>query len=195
MKTFIEFLAEMPYHTQGTYNPKVEMELLYSKRTLDRDFDVISSFSTVRGEFIYAKRKITTSGTTYVVLVPGGDKFKLICFVKFKIHPTIDVKNFKNPIQVDSAKMDDEYQGAGIVTALYALIVKSGHTVISDATQFTPGKELWKKIARESAKLGLKVYVVDGDRHQTYDGENIDDKFIWSTDIDYSKYDVLLIAK
>jgi len=193
MKTFLEFLAEMPYIPSSSSHYMVTMEPIHSMRTVKRDYEVIFQTKIHNEDLIYVKHQ---NWNLYKVLKKiDDDKVLVICQLKFKTKPTIDVKHFKGPIQVDSVYLDEAYRGYGIVTALYALIVKSGHTVISDATQFTPGKELWKKIARESVKLGLKVYVVDGDKHQTYDGENIDDKFIWSTDMDYSKYDVLLIAK
>ena len=63
------------------------------------------------------------------------------------------------------------------------------------------GVNLWKKLAREAIKSGVVVRLLD-DEHGylkdksgkviSYDSKNINDKEIWSSDLDFSKEHILL---
>jgi hypothetical protein len=93
-----------------------------------------------------------------------------------------------NPLQVQQAWTHPDFVRYGIATFLYATLVRSGFTVISDRIQYLGGQQLWKSMAK---KAGLGDYVVVVYNVETgyakdqngqvlmYDGSNIDDSIIW----------------
>lgn len=89
----------------------------------------------------------------------------------------------------------------GVGYQLYKSIVMSGTTLVSDYLQYRGGKELWLKVARMSKHDGFSVFVFkdSGMISDTsgipikYDGTNIPDSDIWSSDGVHKQ--VLLVAK
>lgn len=69
--------------------------------------------------------------------------------------------------------------------------------------QFEDGRQLWKKLAKESGN-GFSVYVLDDETGYLtgadgnpvkYDATNIDDDKIWSSGIEFHGYHIVLMAK
>ncbi len=105
-------------------------------------------------------------------------------------------------LQVDRVSVDSDLENIGIASFAYSALAKLGYVVLSDSTQFSDGKRLWKRMAAKAHLRDYKVFVLDdlfgfkrdrNGRPIEYDGRNIDEADIWSRGQDYSKYHVLLM--
>lgn len=133
---------------------------------------------------------------------------QIIFSIKFKSSTTL-VKvpselDSSKILQVDRTAIDPEYEGQGIASFVYISLAKAGYIIISDSSQFEPGAQLWKKLAREAHVKNYEIYVLDDEygfmkdengKIIKYDASNIDDAKIWSHDQDFSGSHILLTLK
>jgi len=209
-----EILTEAPYHHKETKPKKFKGEpWIISLSTVKRNYKVLNT-ETIKGEEIFY---LLLNGETLAGVFikqknktpPEDDhdvKFEIGLRLFFKKVKTLinipnDLKD-KKILQVNYVEADDAYEGAGIASKLYVELVKAGYAVISDTAQFDGGVNLWKKLAKNVVKSGVVVRLLDDDEHGylkdksgkviTYDAKNIDDKEIWSSDLDLSKEHILL---
>lgn len=198
LSRFKELIAESPYLHDGVYTWKGhDLHSGLSAGTIERQYNIIHTFLN-KGEHMTVIQ-LKSNSHLYHIVVPGGGRFIIVASLKFKQHPTI--KGFPNIMQVDSVSIEDAYGGRGIVTELYAWFAHQGHTLASDAAQFVPGKQLWKKFAGEAHRHGLKVHLFNGEeilkkngKPVEYDGTNVPDSEIWSSGHDFSKSETVLIS-
>lgn len=178
---------ESPYHTTGEYEHRQlkNVDPVYSEATLIRVFDKIGQVNLA--EFYLSKTK------AFAVAVDPTSRV-MYTHLSFKKIPTEKV-NLSNVLQVDGVMTGDSIQGLGMTAGLYVSLVKAGFVLVSDAVQFTPGKQLWKRVARDAASEGLKVTLYRDGKFITnhYDGVNVPDSEIWSSGDDYTHYHTLLV--
>lgn len=97
--------------------------------------------------------------------------------------------------QVELVATEMKQQGSGIAVALYELLVQaSGMKIVSDFEQMIGGKAVWKKLATRNVVDVLVWNTGTGEKHP-YNGNNIDDNEIWSSDPDRSMEVILLKAR
>ena len=116
-----------------------------------------------------------------IALAVDGDE--VIAEIKFK-KSSAKSKN----LSVDATITILERRRESIAKSLYFALAEKSYRIFSDSTQLTAGKALWKNLARDSAKYGLKVnlfhefknnYVEDANGVISYDGSNVPDTDIW----------------
>lgn len=182
----MEQIDETPYlETKGKFNIAELKDGSYSEASKKRLFNSIGKFQGMYELFLSKDQDYATA------LNPTGN---IICRLEFKKHPA-DIPGYDKILQVDGVSVDKEYQSSGIAGALYMAIVNNGHVVVSDSIQFIPGKELWKRIARESAGKGYKVQIYKSGKFidENYNGSNIPDSEIWTSGGNYSGTSTLMV--
>lgn len=215
MVTSKEILGETPYHHEGDYaQPREVAKMQFvSDSTLSRGYDKIGEFNTSAvGEVsIYLLKQGSSVLGTIKSEKQIGDTAvnsnRVVFFLRFKQFPTIvnyPIGITKNTVkQVDSAYVSSEFRGFGIASFVYSLMIANGYVVVSDSAQFTDGKELWKKMAKEAHAESYKIYIIDENGFLkddsgepiVYDGSNIDDAKIWTGGLDMSGEHILLMLK
>lgn len=114
----------------------------------------------------------------------------------------IDVKSIprlKNPFQVGLVETRDSHLGRGIAKNLYLFLIRIGYELVSDCEQYLGGYWLWKSLSRSDK---INVYVWDDLKKDylrddngkliRYNGSNIQEDEIWSTD--ESKLHTVLVS-
>jgi len=216
MVTSSEILCETSYHHEGEYTKPREIGKIQfvSDSTLSRGYSKIGELIGETGEQIdihFLKQGFSVIGVVKSKKQIGlkeEDSNRVIFFLRFKQSPTIVYYPEGIPKdkvkQVDSAYVSSVYRGFGIASYVYARMISLGYIVVSDSAQFTDGKELWKKMARQVHAMNYKIHIIDDengfmkDDQNTvivYDGSNIDDAKIWSGGMDMSGQHILLMLK
>jgi hypothetical protein len=67
----------------------------------------------------------------------------------------------KNPLHVKEVHVYVRVPGMALTPALYTLLIARGFTIVSDFTQGTGGKELWKRLAKSPSANNFKVQIWD----------------------------------
>ena len=207
-------LFEEPYeHTSGHHrDDQVEKYGQMSDDALKRDNIFLGTVDSRHGEKI---RIYALKEPKYAVirgLIDGHDelgrKTNFVVFaLRFKkkvqaiLPPSLDINSC---FQVNSVFISPEFRNEGISSTVYRYLTSKGLVIISDNTQFTDGKELWKKLVRDTALGEYKIFILDdeygfekdenGDPIE-YDGSNIKDSKIWTSGDDLSGYNKLLVMK
>jgi len=163
---------------------------------LAQDGNVVVAISKTHNSAIIATKTIRHD---------KADGFNIVGILELKENPQlgfpVDPTYLKQRkmLQVNLVTVADEARFMGVGSFLYSSLAQAGFTVISDTHQFKGGKELWKKLARARRKDEV-VYILNKGKILTdehgpieYNGENIPDNEIWSSD-EQHKY-VLLIYK
>lgn len=114
----------------------------------------------------------------------------------------IDIKSIpglKNPFQVGLVETRDSHLGRGIAKSTYLFLIRIGYELVSDCEQYLGGYWLWKSLSRSDK---INVYVWDDMKKDylrddngkliRYDGSNIPEDEIWSTD--ESKLHTVLVS-
>ena len=210
MKTS-EILSETPYLHDGDYTPRdYKKNTFISDRSLARDFKFLGSDVFVNDKiYFHIIDNLRVHGTTKQKKdKTNEDSNKIIFSLKFKTTKTInnipdDLKN-KNIVQVDSVYVDSEYSGIGIASYVYLMLADQGYVILSDSSQFEDGKQLWKKIARESNFDDYQIRILDVDEGYlkdkdgkiiSYDSSNVDDAKIWTSGANTNGEFILLSLK
>lgn len=211
-----EIMTESPYHTSGELIHQMEYSDSHymSDGSLNRLYDNIGSAElagNIVSFYLLKNKRTILRGATKSKKKLGDqllDSNKIIFVLEFKSEPSIinyPVGISANDIlQVDSVAVLSEFKGSGIASYAYGLLISTGFVVVSDRDQFTDGKELWKKMAREAHVQNYKIYLIndtsgfitdDKGNPIIYDGSNIDDSDIWSSGINHSGEHILLLAQ
>lgn len=136
-------------------------------------------------QFWLANNKLGASVTTKTK--KSGERNELILSITFDNRSGLPVKN---ELQVHTVFNQNHYRGRNLAMAMYVLLARYGFTVVSDFEQYNGGKALWKKMARESADRKFVIRVWSDENEDwlrgndnepiAYDGDNIDEFFIWN---------------
>lgn len=208
-------LNEMPQLIPREVEPEQRKTWLYkntymSFNTIDRLFINLDSPKSflVNGEHIYCfinKKHFNALACVKDKDPSSGDPcFRVITCITFH-KDNIDIpNNINNPLQISKVYTEDDYEGSGICSFLYASLVVNDYTVISDRVQYLGGMKLWKKLARRANLMEYNVTIWNRktnsyltDEHGNiihYNEKNIPDNEIWfPTDI--GKYILLVMNK
>lgn len=97
-------------------------------------------------------------------------------------------RGITNVLQVSNVYTDKEFEGQGLASLMYALLVKEGFTVVLDRVQYLGGQKLWRRMARRAHLNDYKINVWNEDNGYVkdeegkileYDNSNIEDSIIW----------------
>jgi hypothetical protein len=189
-----EILDEEPEIRPEELTFDTPMRPFYSQQSLDREFNVV--YDGADGIMVVMRHDHATSSIGKRGLRPLDNKpgMSIIGSVDFKHELNLSgrARHDLGPkvLQVSLARIDDTQRIEGYGFRLYFELAKAGYTIISDNLQYLGGQALWRKIAQLSHVTNYKVYVMDegefrldaDDKPIVYDGSNIDDSELWSTD-------------
>ena len=168
----VEILSETPYVHDGDYKAPegMEKETFISDRSLAREqkhlgFEV---FDAMRVDF-YLMDLIKVIGVVKKKKEKTQEMSNLIVFsLRFKQTKTIvnypEGINRNDVLQVDSVYVSRALKGRGIASFVYSMLVEQGFIVVSDTSQFSDGKELWKKISREAKFNDYVIHIIDDEK-------------------------------
>lgn len=204
-------LLEMPYEILGSMpkNEKEKEEL--SKSTTLSDFSLGREYIKIGATlpahqdwglvtFYLGKNAQFLIGTIKVLVKITNTKKeirnKVIFSLNFKSHNTLEraIPEFENReiLQVNRVRTHDDARGLGIAVSAYVNLAKHGFIVLSDNTQFTDGKMLWKSIIDEAELKNYKISIINVEKGIVGTFQDIDEDEIWTVDEDYSGERMLL---
>lgn len=109
------------------------------------------------------------------------------------------IPQLRNPFQIGLVQTKNSSTGKGIAKAMYIFLTRIGYDIVSDCEQFLGGYWLWKSLVKSDK---INVYVWDDIKKDylrddngkilRYDGNNIPEDEIWSTD--ESKLHTVLVS-
>lgn len=191
-----QFLTEMPELRNWTQKHVKHDTGFRSDESLNRLFMKLhEDFELPNGETIYFylnKKKFNAIGIVRKFNeIENKESNYEICKIDF-YHPDPISKlpdDIENPLQVSQVFTNESYEGEGIATLLYILLIQLNYTIVSDRIQYLGGQALWKKLSRRSKindivinVLTDKKYKVDSKNNiENYNGSNINDSDIWKT--------------
>ena len=207
-----------PYLVKGENPPthwKKMLDVTVSKSALQRDYTFISSLTLrhqVNGvndvHFYRLNDGNTIHGGYFEINEYNEERLKLIFTLSFKSKPTLksypkDVDK-RHLLQVSKVNTDHQFERLGIASFVYQMLVKMGIIILSDTTQFDGGKGLWDKMIRRSHLSDYEIRILDDERGYrkdkdgkiiSYDGFNIGEDEIWTSDLDFSGEHTLLMIR
>lgn len=210
-----ELLQEMPYLGKETELPldSDSKKTFISDEALARDYSFLGETHIVSDEivnfYLLKKGPFSAVGVIDSKKPKSGIKSnKIILFLRFKKQLSLikipDEIKKRKLLQVDKVLCEEEFRNFGLASYLYALIVEKDFVIISDSSQLIGGKKLWIKIAKEAHLTNYRVYILDDEygfkkdkdgKLIVYDGENIEDSDIWTSDGDFAGEHILLTLK
>lgn len=206
----LNILNEMPYVHDGKMKREPFKNTFLSDSSLERNYAMLG-FVEARDEVVECHILVddhpNVTGTIKEKHPEGYDSNRVVFSLRFKSKHTI-VKipqkiDQSRILQVDKVSIDKDFEGFGIASFVYAQLAKRGFLVLSDTSQFTDGKMLWKTMATKANLRNYKIFVLDDEygfikkdgEPVVYDGSNIDDAKIWSSGEDLSKEHTLLLMQ
>ncbi len=206
----LNILNEMPYVHDGKMKREPFKNTFLSDSSLERNYAMLG-FIEIEDELvdlhILKDDPPCVKGTIKAKKTDGEDSNRVIFALRFKQKHTLvkipkEVKSEKI-LQVDKVSIDSTFEGNGLASFVYASLIKRGFQVLSDTSQFTDGKMLWKKMASKAKLRDYKIFVLDDEygfiqengEPLQYDGSNIDDSKLWTTGDDLSGEHLLFIMK
>lgn len=208
----VEILTETPYVHDGEYKAPEGMDkkTYHSDSALKRQYQFLGFevFDAERVEF-YLQDKLRLVGVIKDKKDKTQELSNLIVFsLRFKTHKTIvnypDGVEESKTLQVDSVYTRPEFREFGIASFVYTLLVEKGFIIVSDTSQFSDGKQLWKKISREAKFYDYVIHIIDDEKGFAkdksgkviaYDSSNIDDAKIWTSGMNFDGEHILLMMK
>lgn len=206
-----DLLEEPVIYDSGQHADKA-IDLFQSDRALIADFKPIFSMNTTLGNIRFLAKKHPENSLIRGVVQDqddiGRSVNRIIFQLKFKAKTSLI--NFPHEIdsgkclQVNSVFISDDFRKLGIASRIYKFLTSAGFVIISDSSQYEDGKELWKKLVRDTVQGKYKIYVLDDEygfkkdaagKPIEYDGTNIKDSEIWTSGDDFSGYHKLLVMK
>lgn len=207
-----EILSETPYVHDGDYKAPEGMDkkTYHSDGALSRQYEHLGFevFDAERVDF-YLQDDLRLVGVIKEKKEKTQEMSNLIVFsLRFKSYKTIvnypDGIDTEKVLQVDSVYTRPEFRTFGIASYVYTLLVEQGFIVVSDTSQFTDGKQLWKKISREAKFNDYVIHIIDDEKGFVkdksgkviaYDSSNIDDAKIWTSGMNFDGEHILLMMK
>lgn len=199
----IKELMESPYVHDGHYPAQIHKDTVMSSNSLAREYTFIGSFENAPLDGVRVYLRNTGTRVTCVTSEyeePSGRlvnrivaEFRFKHTLSFSIHPELENKSIK---QIDSASVVPDYENAGLASETYMALVHAGNVVVSDSTQFLPGKMLRKKLIQVAPQNGLNVYLLDDETgFEKENGElvKVTDDSAWTERADFSGYHKLLV--
>lgn len=174
-----------PYDLGNLTHPIWKDEDLISDNALARDYIFLGTLERAGKEFNYHLLK-TKRSALVTHKKENAEKNNIVVTLLFQKAPGLPVKN---ELQVDTVMADPAFQSRDLTSALYIVLARYGYAVISDFTQYTGGKKLWQKLAKESEIRKFVVRIWDDEAQDwvkdengvpvVYNAANITDDKIW----------------
>lgn len=192
----------------------IVMPATYSPATIARIFEVVEEFS-LSGRVLQVIYDCQTPRAAIieadVELFDGVPRHRIVASLDLQRRAGLgkDIIAVErswedaNVAQAEGICVDPVERNKGLATRLYeALVLRCGITLMSDFEQYSGGKMLWQKIARESDQIA--VFVLDTEQSAfwpydgkkvIYDGGCIPEERIWSHSPDQQCHGVVLVAE
>lgn len=162
----------------------------------EREYDTIYTAHELGTDLVGILRKTKSSA---MLGTPGHREdgtpgLNLLVDLEFKdkldVSP-IHVTPHDQILQVKLVRTAPASQSRGFGMLLYFILAQAGYVVVSDNTQYQGGAALWQKIASMAGNSGYAVYVIDDGTIRKdesgqpiiYDGSNIEESGLWSSDV------------
>lgn len=197
-------LFEGPYHIDSDYRPHIKMDSYPSMDGLKRENEFLGTLDKDGKEYNFwlshSKKvaKISTNGKDEI----GQIRQLIVAELRFDNRAKLPIKN---ELQVDTAYTHPDYRGKFLSGGLYILLSRYGYSVVSDFTQYNGGKELWKKLAKESDARKFVVRVWDDETSDwindadgnplKFDADNLDDDKVWKDISQHNEATTLLVLQ
>lgn len=157
-----------------------------------QDWGLVTFYLGKNTQFLIATIKVLVKITNTKQEVRN----KVIFSLNFKTDTTLEceIPEFENReiLQVNRVRTYDDARGLGIAVAAYVNLAKRGFIVLSDNTQFTDGKMLWKSIINEAELKNYKISIINVEKGVVGTFQDVDEDKIWTVDEDYSGERMLL---
>lgn len=205
----IHQLLEMPTLKPEEMPPRAPARPFFSMGSLARNYEFIHKGQTSEGEeywCVIKKDKQTSAIGIPGVRSDGVRGMDVIGTADFKSSVVLSglerIPVGPHILQIELAEVVSNRQNRGWGMYLYTSLAEAGYVIISDNTQYLGGHALWKRIARETMQGRYHVYVLkhgepvldDSGQPKVYDGTNIDDSELWSTNSD-QKYTLFALKR
>lgn len=210
-----EILKESPYLLSGDhYDPSVEYFNNISDNALQREYYRVGEFPINIGNSTdILEFHLLKSDRSVMLGTVTGEKHEsptnvILARLEFKDHMSLkktpDGIDHQTLKQVGSVYISPRLRNLGIASFMYIIMLKLGYVIISDRDQFEPGKQLWKRMARESLHGNYVIRIVtdageflkDSNGNViSYDDSNIAESKIWSSGEDMTGEHILLMMK
>lgn len=204
-----DILVETPYHHDGVMKTRGSTPTFTSDSSISRMYEPLIEFDAKQEMVRFFKLKATDKVIGVVRRKKPDtkeDSNEIIFTLRFKHKHTLiktptELKG-KKILQVDKVFTDEDFRGEGFASLVYITLAQKGFIVISDSSQFTDGKMLWKKMAREAHAKDYNVFILDDEygfvkgedgKVMKYDSKNIDDAKIWTKGQDFAGEHILLV--
>lgn len=175
MKTFKEYLQEMPEAIQGDYNTSVSEKLDFIDNEYISEFN-FKKIDTISGFELYHSTETNTADNTYILL---DKKIPVMYF-------TFDNDKFENKkvSVVLYIGISKKYRSKGIAKMIYQYFNKKGHSLVSDTDQYDGSRRLWKSLSQSN-----HVDYIDLENNKVIESNikitNINDERYWDTNNNY----------
>lgn len=213
MNIIKRLLQETPYHinfepeNSDWIRPHTEGR---SMEAIEREYVPFCQYITdgnVLFEFFQHKRKHFIIGGLRGIR-KSDDKLMLYEIFTLFNKTNHEIINVPNDIdeskiyQIDKVYINEEFRNKGLTTLIYKTLADRGYIVISDIYQYTGGVKFWKNLSKkiDHSKYKINVlnilsgYITKHGRVIDYNGSNISDDKIWTSDWNYEgKYLVLVL--
>ena len=212
----LQDLLEMPTFLPPTKDATIEDEVgtYISRNTANRNYKHIGKFPlpTLIGRHDHVDILISNGGKLVEGVIPStrpiqhDEGYRIIFSLMFKdelpnyLPPELQ---HENVVQVDGVSTHNQFEGKGLATFVYFMLVKRGYTIISDFHHEFGGLRLWRTLARLA---GLNNYVVnilnnrkfveDNQGHTlNFNDGNYPKSKVWGTSPNEKYHNVLLVMR
>jgi hypothetical protein len=179
-------LFEMPYQLGQFQPPSISNIATPSDAGLERENHFLGELEQGEDRFRFWLSN-DKGGATVTIKSKGAERNEIVLSVRFDNRAGVPVDN---ELQVHTVYNQPKFRNRNLAMAMYVLLARYGFTIVPDFEQFDGGKALWKKMATESLirKFVIRIWsdaLEDWLRDETgeiiiYNGENIDEFFIWN---------------
>lgn len=210
-----ELLEMAPYHAKGENPPehwKKSLDISISKSALERDYSFLSSLDINPAiddaeilHFYMLNEGRTIHGGYFIIDEIGEERLKIVFVLTFKANNTLKAYpkdiNKKLLLQVSKVNTNSQFGRIGIASFVYQSLIQKGFIILSDTVQLDGGKALWQKMSKYSQIKDYKIRIIDDEtgylkrngKILEYDGSNISDDEIWTTEMNFDGEHTLLI--
>jgi hypothetical protein len=212
----LQDLLEMPTFLPPTRGKTIDEEpgTYISRKTAIRNYKQIGKFPLYEpiGEHQYIDILMSNGGKLVEGIIPStrpihhDEGYRIVFSLMFKdelpnyLPPDLQ---HSNVVQVDGVGTHKQFEGKGLATFVYFMLVKQGYTIISDFRHEFGGLKLWRTLAKLA---GLNNYVVnilnngeyikdDKGNILSFNDGNYPKSKIWGTSPNEKHRNVLLVMR
>jgi hypothetical protein len=200
-----DILFEGPYLIDQDAKPNIKIDSYPSLEGLKRECNFLGTLEKDGSVFNFW---INHSNQVAHVTTEAHDDIKqlrqlVVTTVRFHTKgPGLPVKK---ELQVDTVYTHSKFRNLWLAGSMYIVLARYGFSIVSDFSQYRGGKELWKKLARESEARKYIVNVWDDGQQDwvktstnqvlSYTANNLDDDRVWIDISQHSESTTLLVLR